>query len=407
MEFERYIPVNPDFLAKCDVAFANQRAIYAENTKVVRKCAQLSEEGKNVGLVDENGEELHEVYAPEYMEFVGGEIDRMWQESRGAMLAAHSAQDQAGALLQLLKEVFNTASYTGNCKLMPRFFDAVVNELAAHYEDAAHNPATLEEDAQNIVRLGPTPHAFFQAATQDMRSYTELSIEALSDIDDLTEFYEFERGKRGKDIARSPYDLTLRRYCAARKLDIETFDQIPYADKDEFVRQMQKFYVRELFAPFAVVLPRHALTQEMAWFIGAAVSVVRGEEMAEHKQMQERSHATMFAARKPKRIHYMDADAANDNGEKREGFIEYVVRNRQLTKLEKPMLNHDNGRSTIEILRDPVARARMNEMLAEVFEDHPDMATNMVDIVAAKEYFIGAFMQGPEHEPEHEQSPSR
>lgn len=386
-EFEKFIPADPQYLAFLDAAFEKQCAVYQQNIEQTKEYERLQAEGKPVALIAEDGEE-EEYFPSNYREFVAGEINSLWQEARTYVSEAHSAQEQAGAVFRLLREAFATSCYTGNSPLMPKFFDAMMNDVATAYEELELPPEEMA-DTSNLVHIGGVaPRAFLHEVTSEMCKYSDLALGALVDIENLTEYHEHTHGNTGDDVAQTPYDVVLRRYSRSHGIPLDECDIIPEDEKGDFIRQQQQFYVRELFAPFADVLPV-GQCPEIAWFLGAAVEAIRLEDEDSKEQKN-------FLARYIKRGGVLPREAANDSANNSYAPSAHASQQATGSNLHKV-------RSMEEIISDPTAMRRMKEMLEDVFTDFPNMAHNPGDIVAAKDYFENMYLSS---EREQAQEPS-
>ena len=393
-EFEQYIPADPAFETLLDEAFAKERATYTHNLGALHQIAALRAEGKEAVMLDSDDEEVEEQYTPEYMEYIGCAIDDFWQQTKKQLAEARTAQEQAAAVLGLAQEAFAGRVYTGHKPLLANFFGAVIADVAEYYGDSPRDSTALDEASGNVVRTCSTPFAFFQTVTQDMLNYAEMAEEAFEDIADLTEFYVKQHNLGGQGYegyAPMPYDVVLNRYCAARGIDPNLLEAVSPEDHSEFIKKVQKFYERDMFAPFADILPAGGVIPEVAWFIGAAAAAVRIEEMeATLKQRSDYLHRPQPA--RTKKIQYMDGAANDQDAALPAGFLEAEIYRYHAPKIWVNEPDNDIGRSTLDLMRHPKALARMKEILAEVFEDWPQMAKNPGDLLAAKDYMTQVYL---------------
>ncbi len=351
-QFEEFIPADNDFSSYVDAAYEKQYGIFRENIARMRQIEAARAEGNHVVPIDQRGNEL--VYrAPQDMEYMLDKIDHIWHDVRPSVVDAHSAQAQVEALFEALRRGFGSSCYMDNASMIPLFWHGLVQEVAEHYIPDASTGKTSMPAHEKTMRVdGGTPHAFFQTATEDMCAYGDLAVDALSDINRLTKYHEHMRGYVGDEVANTPYALTLRRYCAARKITDPDFT-LSERDKSDFTVKMARFYVNELFAPFKDVMPKDVYP-EMAWFIGAATDAIRFEDRLRHEKslsVQDR------ILRQGRRMDWLPP--AND--EKPEAIAASATR---LTRMRENLKNGMPVRSTTEILNDPAAVNRIKKCLA-------------------------------------------
>ena len=393
MELPDYIPADPDFLKALDAAYKKQRRIYATDLRAVREFAvPEDDEDKALKAVhpemfdDTVDDEDVEHHTAEEMEFFQQEIEVAWKKFRPQIAAARTAQEQIDRLSDMLRDAFRGTCYTGSSPLMLRFFDHMVNEVSAKYEE------TQEEvpDAANITRINQTPKQFLTDKLGLMCEYTSMTLDAVLDIENLTEVYEASHGCVGEDAARNPHDVVFKRYCKAR--NIEDPDKVGMLSEEEtpdFVKKQLKFYLDELFAPFNESMPEK-VGLEMAWFMGAAVEAIR------HEDQEKRENPVLEKFLNPSPVDVAEVGANDNEGPK--GFVAAERIRRE--PREK------NERSMIDIMNDPQAMERMHEMLSEIFEDFPDAALTAEGLADAKHAFHCRFLDG-EYAVREAESPGR
>lgn len=399
MDFDKYIPKDPTLMRKLERAFKRALADYDSNIDKMEEYDDQMfevppEQRGNYALVDAYDREVP-YYPPDMMRDYREHMTRYWDDVRRGMKQANTAQEQMGIVFGLIKESFAVAAYTGACPLMPQVFDEVVNQTASAYEDNALSQRRAEnEAADNIERIGPSQRAFMQQSLGDLCNYSQICLESLADIELLARHYDLKHGITGEDVAETPYDVMLRRYCAARGIEDMRMAQVPDEDKEEFFKDEVKFFQKELYGPFRELFPDDRACPEMAWFIAASIDAVRIEEV---EGMYERDQPKPRAVPNAQKIRLT---SANDNNGSKPSFVDIVSKPRsEFFRGKFCYGDNDVGRSDEEILSDPAACARMKDILEDVLSSYPAMATKFADMLAAKEYMQHMYL-GVEPEPE-------
>ncbi len=375
MELLGNMPPDPTLLGILDNAYKEAMAGYNQNIRAMKQFDEALDEAPagEVKIMAADGQE-RDYYAPSYMRDVRTDIVQSWKNARKVIAQAQTAQDQVQALYSLCRESLAISSYSGNTGLVPAFFDAMINLSAGQYEDD-----TIEEERAeaavmgNIERIAPSLRAFMQESFEGLCEYTEMCLSSQTDVKDLTAYYERTHGN-GDNPAQTPYDVMYRRYCAAHKHDPETFSQIPRNEMHDFILKQMKFYTNELYAPFNDVFPPHAMSFEMAWFVGAAICAVRLEEAGSEMYQSESIRNILNRHIKPA------------------SFVE---------RLFEPKAA---ARSSFEILSDPISMGRVKEMIGDVIDTYPNLCSDVNELVAAKAYFMSQYL---DDEPEQEASMGR
>ena len=379
-----YVPADPLLLKRLEKAFAQQWRLYNDDLRAVQEFSVLDDDEElkaaHADMFDDPTGDEHEQqerHTPEEMEFFQREIDSLWQIARAKIKTARTAQEQVTALDDMLRQSFRGACYTGTSSLMPRFFDNMINDVSAKYDEP--EPKVAEGAQANVVRLGPSQKQFLEDKLGLLCEYTDMTIDALVDIENLTEAYEAAHWCVGEDAALNPHDVVFKRYCKARQIeDPDAVGFIPEEEDDEFIAREKRFYLDELFAPFNDVMPEK-VGLEMAWFMGSAVEAIRHQE-------RERTQNPVLDRFMHQQAVNSDTFVANDN-EPKEGFVAT-----EKARRAPPVKRRE--RSMIEIMNDPEAMERMHAMLEVTFDDFPDAALSAENLADAKHAFTNMFLDG-------------
>lgn len=399
MDFDQYIPSDPNLMRRLDKAFKRALADYDHNIEAMEQYGdQVADipEGQRarLQLVDANDREV-QYYDPVMMRDYRDYMLQYWQQMRAHIKEAKTAQEQMGAVFSVVKESFAVAAYTGAHPLMPQCFDEIVNQVAVSYEDKQswQQQRAENEAADNVERLGPSQRAYIQQALTDLCQYSHMCLEALADIEFLAQHYDATHGMPTEEIGATPYDIMVRRYCGARGITDMANAQLPEEDRNRFFEDETKFFKEELYGDFRDLFPKDRACPEMAWFIAAAIDAVRIEEV---EGMLEEDQPKPRAIPPSQRIRL---HRANDNGDQ-PSFVEMISAPRaEMHRQVRPKFDNDAGRSDEEIMNDPTARLRMREILQDLLDSYPNMATKFSDMLAAKEYMQHMYLGVDEPEP--------
>lgn len=400
MQENDYIPPDLRLPALLDDAYVQTMRTLEQNLRMMKRVEKQSRtlrEGQRLVLTDQN-DQIIDFENPQIVRYYRRETRLMWREFQRDLQGAMTAQEQMGSLLHLLRESFTRSAYNGNNRALPRFFDEVVNRAATHYEDnETHEKLAEAEAADNVERIARSQRSYMQESLGDFCNYSNLCLDALADIELLTEQYEARHLPVGETRAKTPYDVLFRRYYRARQQDPENFSSIEEQDKREFIDDAVNFYRKELFGPFSDLIVKGKPCLELAWFIGAAIDAVRIEECEQLLEKGEK-FARLVEKQKhgPLRVRRPCNDADID---KLPGFVESLEPTRLLRRPNGAIvrIGNDYGRTDFEILNDDAACARIHEILEDILNDYPDMLTSIEELVAAKSY-MHAFYLGEEEE---------
>ncbi len=379
--FEDGLPPSPQFAQRVEEAYAAQRDRLRENIDYTQQIEEAAEHSELLELFDADGEPIEVPYTLDYLKESLVELEETWAHCARDLKDATTAQEQAGACMAWMKHIFADDSYRGCYRLRTDFIAQAMSDLQQRYDGDTR--ALTEQDALPKTENTHDQQRYFEEISKDLCTAGDFYGETLDHIRDLTFGNEYIHGHE-MDAQMTPQAVILQRHAhSIADAENDADKPVPALDRGVLRRRTVDYYAKELLRPYADILPNGGAGPELSWFVYHALDVALYD-----RESQVNQQATKLNIKVPQKDGSFASHVVQHGGWRRACHLPDVAND------DDEAVANGEGTELAELaagMGNPAVLHRAREILDELFQDYPDIATDAGEMLQARYVLISEY----------------